>query len=66
MKNLILAQSVNINGQSLKGPIEIPGLSSDQITLGAIVNRILQFLLPFAGIILLSVLIWGGYDYMMS
>jgi len=25
-----------------------------------------KFLIPLAGIILLMVMIWGGYDYMMS
>ena len=35
-------------------------------TLGDLVNRIIQFLIPLAAVILLVVFIWGGYDYMMS
>lgn len=65
MRNLI-AQSVKFNDQTIEGPLKIPGVPSNEITLGAIVSRILQFILPFAGLILLAVLIWGGYDYMMS
>jgi len=65
MRNL-LAQSVQINGQSIEGPLQIPGVSSDKITLGHIISRILQFILPLAGVVLLFVLIWGGFDYMMS
>ncbi len=62
----ILSQSININGQPIKGPLEIPGVSPDEITLGHIISRILSFILPIAGIILLFVLIWGGFDYMTS
>lgn len=35
-------------------------------TLGDLVNRVIQFLIPLAAVILLVVFIWGGYDYMMS
>lgn len=61
-----LAQSLNINGQSLSGPIDIPGVSSQNITIGVIVNRVVQFVIPLGAIILLFVLIWGGYDFLMS
>lgn len=60
MKFKILAQSLNINGTSLQGPLS--GIDS----LGGLVSKVLTFLLPLAGIILLFVLIWGGYDFMMS
>lgn len=62
----LLAQEINLNGQSIKGPLEIPGVSSSEIKLGHIISRILQFIMPLAGIILLLVLIWGGYDYILS
>lgn len=62
----ILTQSININGQPIEGPLKIPGVSSNEITLGDIISRILSFLLPIAGIILLFVLVSGGFDYMMS
>ncbi len=60
MKNY-LAQSLNINGTSIKGPLD-----SNINTLGDLINRVLTFLLPLSGIILLFVLIMGGYDYMTS
>lgn len=66
MKNQILAQSVNFGGQTIQGPLSIPGVSSGDLKLGHIIGRILQFMLPLAGIILLIVLIWGGFDFMMS
>lgn len=59
MKNL-LSQTVNFGGQTITGPLE--GIDN----LGQLVSRVLQFLLPLAGVVLLFVLIWGGYDYMMS
>ena len=66
MDNLI-AQSLNIGGANLEGPLD-KALSSSggQITLGDIINRILVFILPLAGIILLFVLIAGGFEYMVS
>lgn len=56
-----LSQEVTINGQKIKGP-----LSEDINNLGALVNAVISFLIPVAGIILLIVLILGGYSYMMS
>lgn len=35
-------------------------------TLGGLINRIMEFLVPTAGVILFLVLIWGGYDFIMS
>jgi len=52
---------LNLNGTTIEGPLD-----SRINTLGDLVNRVLTFLLPMAGIVLLFVLIWGGYDYMMS
>lgn len=59
--NKYLAQSMNIGGTQIQGPLD-PQIN----TLGDLISRILSFLLPMAGIILLFVLIWGGYDFMMS
>ncbi|MBI4009024.1 hypothetical protein HY357_02225 [Candidatus Roizmanbacteria bacterium] len=61
MTSRYLAQQICIGGECITGP-----LPSDINTLGAIVNRVVQFLIPLAVIILLLVFIWGGYDYMMS
>ena len=60
MENQFLSQSVNLDGQTIEGPLE--GIN----TLGDLVSQVLRFLLPLGGIVLLLVLIWGGYDYMMS
>ena len=60
MKNQLLSQSINFGGQTIKGPLE--GIEN----LGQLVSRVLEFLFPLAGVVLLFVLIWGGYDYMMS
>lgn len=66
IKKQLLSQSVNFNGQTIEGPLKIPGVSSKDIKLGHIISRILQFILPLAGVVLLFVLIWGGYDYTLS
>lgn len=60
MKNL-LAQSMNLGNQTITGP-----LSSNADSLGKIITTSLSFLMPVAGIILLFVLISGGYDFMLS
>ena len=56
-----LAQSLNFGNQTIKGPLD-PSVDS----LGKIITKTLSFIMPMAGIILLFVLISGGYDYMMS
>ncbi|MBI3620003.1 hypothetical protein HY214_02565 [Candidatus Roizmanbacteria bacterium] len=55
-----LAQDLTINGQTVTGPLV--GI----MTVGQLVNRIITFLFPLASLILLVVLLWGGYDYMTS
>ena len=59
-----LAQKVCICGQCVEGPLPTgPGGIN---TIGDLVNRIVQFLIPLAAVILLLVFILGGYDFMMS
>jgi hypothetical protein len=60
MTYLFLAQKVNIGGQQIEGPLQ--GIDN----IGQLVSRLLLFLIPFAGVILLFVLIWGGYDFIIS
>lgn len=61
MKRL-LTQVIEISGQPIQGP-----LSSDINNLGDLINKVITTLLiPLAGIILLLVFIWAGYDFMMS
>ena len=59
-----LAQKVCIGGQCVEGPL--PTCPGGINTVGDLVNRIVQFLIPLAAVILLLVFIWGGYDFMMS
>jgi TRAP-type C4-dicarboxylate transport system permease small subunit len=59
--NKLLAQTVNFGGTEIKGPLD-PKIQK----LGDLVSIILSFIIPLSGVILLFVLIWGGYDYMMS
>ena len=61
MNKILLAQSMTIDGKTITGP-----LNSEITNLGSLVNRLMTFLLPLAAIVLLFVLIWGGYDLMMS
>ncbi|MCL4363977.1 pilin [Patescibacteria group bacterium] len=65
MKNQFLSQSVNFGGQTIQGPLQLPG-GQPIDNIGTLVSRVLQFLLPLAGVVLLFVFIWGGYDFMMS
>ena len=59
--NKLLAQTVSFGGTEIKGPLD-PKIQN----LGDLISRILSFIIPLSGIVLLFVLIWGGYDYMMS
>lgn len=61
-----LAQALNISNESgtvtrIQGPLD-ESVSS----LGGIITKALGFIMPMAGIVLLLVLISGGYDYMIS
>jgi hypothetical protein len=64
MTHKILAQAgVSING----GPtIANPLLDSKLVTLGDVINRLLPFLYGLAALILFGVLLWGGYDFILS
>ncbi len=55
-----LAQSMTIGGQQIQGPLQ--GIS----TVGDLISKITVLLFPIAGLILLLVFIWGGYDFMIS
>jgi TRAP-type C4-dicarboxylate transport system permease small subunit len=58
---ILLAQCITVGGQNICGPLD-PSVDS----LGKIITKLLSFIMPIAGIVLLFVLISGGYDYMMS
>lgn len=59
MKNT-LAQ-LSVNGVEIASP-----LNPELQTIGDVINRVTLFLFPLAGVILLFVIIWGGYDLMLS
>jgi len=61
MINYLLTQNVNLNGQTIEGPLD-----KNINNLGDLISRILTFLMPAAGLILLFVLILGGVDFMMA
>jgi len=55
-----LAQNLNISGQSIEGPLKFNNL-------GEVVSRVINvFLIPIAGIILLLIFIFAGYDFITS
>ena len=61
MRYSVFAQSINIGGQTITGPLD-----SSADSLGKIITKVLGLIMPLAGVVLLFVLISGGYDYMMS
>ncbi len=58
--NRYLSQNVGIGQQTIQGPLV--GINS----ISDLVSKILVFIFPLASIILLFVLMWGGYEYMTS
>lgn len=64
-----LVQKININGQVIEGPLKAPvgitGVAGIN-TLSDIVNILVQFLYPLAGMLLFVYLVWGGFDYLLS
>ena len=47
------------NGQTICGRVPFTNIAE-------LINRVLAFLFPVASIILLAVLVWGGFDYLTS
>lgn len=60
MRTKLLAESINIGGQEITGPLE--GIDN----LGQLVSKLMVFLIPFSAIILFFILLWGGIDLMTS
>lgn len=60
MKLNILVQRVNVGGQPIQGPLE------EINNIGDLINKILPVLISLAALILFLVLIWGGYDFLLS
>jgi len=60
MSHNYLAQNLSIGGQAIQGPLQ--GIN----TVGDLISKILEFAIPMGGIILLFMMIWGGYDIITS
>jgi len=56
----VLAQEMMISGTPITGPLV--GYN----TIGDVVNNVVPFVMSIAGIVLFFILMWGGYDYLMS
>lgn len=63
--SVTLAQGLIIN-PSNGSPVSITGPLVGIESLTDVVTVITTFLYPFAGVILLLILIWGGYDFLAS
>ncbi|OGK18836.1 hypothetical protein A3G67_00755 [Candidatus Roizmanbacteria bacterium RIFCSPLOWO2_12_FULL_40_12] len=59
--NTIIAQSLKIKGQTLKGPLD-SGINN----LGDVINRTLLVVIPLGAIALFFVMVSGGYDFLLS
>ena len=57
----LIIQPSGSAAQTIQGPLD-SGLDS----VPELINRLNIFLIPLASIILFFVLIWGGYDFLMS
>ncbi len=63
MTNQILAQSLTLpDGTKISGPAGLKGVEN----LGAVVSRAVPFVLAFAGIGLLLMLLTSGFEYLTS
>ena len=56
----LLAAEVRINGMVIKD--KLSGID----TLADVVNRMVPFIISLGGVLLFLILVWGGYDVMMS
>lgn len=60
--NRYFAQSLTIGGQEIKGPLD-----ASINTIGDLLNKkLIPFLYPMAALVLFFILVWGGYDFLMS
>lgn len=60
--NKLLAQKIFFNGS----PTPIEGPLKDIDNIADLVNKLIAFVLPLAAVIFFLVLVWGGYDYLLS
>lgn len=60
-----LAQGLVIKGAAGPG-MKISGPMTSINSLSDLVGRVLSYLIPLAGVILFLIIIWGGYNILMS
>jgi hypothetical protein len=60
MNNQLLAQQLTVGGATVNGPLKGIG------TVGDLISTLLSFLFPLAAVILALIIIWGGYDFLLS
>jgi hypothetical protein len=65
MPERILAQSLFINNAD-QGSTELRGPLVGINTLNDLIGVLTSFLYPMATVILLFIIIWGGYDFLMA
>ncbi len=53
---------LSVGGQTISNPLLNPSIR----TLGDVVNLLLPFLYGIAGVILFFVILWGGFDILLS
>lgn len=61
-----IAQSLKIGPEGGTNNVNIDGPLKNINNLGDLINKLMTFLVPLASVILFFILIWGGYDYLMS
>ena len=62
-------QALNFPGGKVQvnGPLEAKNFPNGQLTLGSLLTKLLNtYLFPFAGLILLIIIIFGGFQLMTS
>ncbi len=65
MTNSLLAEGITIGGQTIESPLKGP--QGQSITnIGDLINILVPFLISLAGVVLLVIILWGGYDLMTS
>ena len=65
MKNNLFAQSLEVSGNKIQGPLKGPG-GTDISSLGDIISIVLPVIIGLGGIILFFVLVLGGIGIMTS
>ncbi len=64
MNPFLLAQ-LKIGNETIDSPL-VDKNGNQYSNLGQIIGAVTNFLIPIGAVILLFVLIWGGYDFMLS